>query len=90
MLRSLFRGLNPLLFSTQRLEAPRRFNDAFNRSRNIMDLYDLNVYNEGFVFIAPNATVVGDVFMGSDIAIWHGTVIRGDINRVTYSPHNTV
>jgi hypothetical protein len=49
-----------------------------------MNLYDLNVYNEGFVFIAPNATVVGDVFMGSEIAIWHGTVIRGDINRVVY------
>jgi carbonic anhydrase/acetyltransferase-like protein (isoleucine patch superfamily) len=49
-----------------------------------MDLYDLNVYNEGFIFIAPNATVVGDVFLGADIAIWHGTVIRGDINRITY------
>lgn len=85
MMRSLCRGLSPLFFSTQRLQAPRKYTDSFNRSRNIMDLYDLNVYNEGFIFVAPNATVVGDVFMGADIAIWHGTVIRGDVNRVTYS-----
>lgn len=83
MLRSFCRGLSPFLFSSQRLQAPSKYTESFNRSRNIMDLYDLNVYNEGFVFVAPNATVVGDVFMGTDIAIWHGTVIRGDINRVT-------
>jgi hypothetical protein len=83
MLRKLFRGLNPALFSTRRIEAPKKYTESFNRSRNIMDLYDLNVYNEGFIFIAPNATVVGDVFLGNDIAIWHGTVVRGDINRIT-------
>jgi len=55
-----------------------------------MDLYDLNVYNEGFIFLAPNATIVGDVFMGNDIAIWHGTVVRGDINKITYSNPYTV
>jgi hypothetical protein len=88
MMRSFCRGLSPLFSSTQRLQAPRKYSDSFNRSRNIMDLYDLNVYSEGFVFIAPNATVVGDVFLGADIAIWHGTVVRGDINRITYAPHN--
>jgi len=55
-----------------------------------MDLYDLNVYNEGFIFLAPNATIVGDVFMGNDIAIWHGTVVRGDINKITYNYFYTV
>ena len=50
----------------------------------MMDLYDLNVYNEGSVFIAPNATVVGEVFIGNRVAIWHGSVIRGDINYVRY------
>ena len=50
----------------------------------MMSLYDLSVNNPGFLFIAPNATIVGDVFLGNKIAIWHGTVIRGDINRVVY------
>lgn len=81
----LRRGLGSFLFSSQKLQGPRPYSEVVSRARNIMNLYDLNVYNEGFVFLAPNATVIGDVFMGADIAIWHGTVIRGDINRVTYS-----
>lgn len=31
------------------------------------------------VFIAENATVIGDVEIGDDCSIWYGTVLRGDI-----------
>ena len=33
-------------------------------------------------FIAPNATIVGDVIMGDDCSIWFNAVIRGDVNLV--------
>ena len=33
-------------------------------------------------FIAPNATVVGDVVMGEDCSIWFNAVVRGDVNRI--------
>ncbi len=33
-------------------------------------------------FIAPNATVVGDVVMGDDCSVWFNTVIRGDVNFI--------
>lgn len=33
-------------------------------------------------FIAPNATIVGDVIMGNDCSIWFNAVIRGDVNFV--------
>lgn len=33
-------------------------------------------------FIAPNATVVGDVIMGDNCSVWFNTVIRGDVNFV--------
>jgi carbonic anhydrase/acetyltransferase-like protein (isoleucine patch superfamily) len=33
-------------------------------------------------FIAPNATVVGDVVMGSQCSIWFNTVVRGDVNSI--------
>lgn len=33
-------------------------------------------------FIAPNATIVGDVEMGDDCSIWFSAVIRGDVNSV--------
>lgn len=33
-------------------------------------------------FIAPNATIVGDVVMGSECSIWFNTVVRGDVNKI--------
>ena len=34
------------------------------------------------VFIAPGATVIGDVEIGADASIWFGCVVRGDVNVV--------
>ena len=68
--------------SSARLQGPRKYSETVSKARNIMDLYELSVANEGQIFVAPNATIVGEVFMGSNIAVWHGTVIRGDMNRV--------
>jgi carbonic anhydrase/acetyltransferase-like protein (isoleucine patch superfamily) len=33
-------------------------------------------------FIAPNATVVGDVVMGEECSVWFNAVIRGDVNSI--------
>ena len=33
-------------------------------------------------FIAPNATIVGDVIMGVDCSVWFNAVIRGDVNSI--------
>jgi len=33
-------------------------------------------------FIAPNATVVGDVVTGKDCSIWFNAVVRGDVNSI--------
>lgn len=33
-------------------------------------------------FIAPNATIVGDVLMGYECSVWFNTVIRGDVNSI--------
>ncbi|MBB6499561.1 gamma carbonic anhydrase family protein [Pedobacter cryoconitis] len=34
-------------------------------------------------FIAPNATIVGDVTMGTNCSVWFNAVIRGDVNTIT-------
>lgn len=34
-------------------------------------------------FIAPNATIVGDVTMGANCSVWFNAVIRGDVNTIT-------
>jgi carbonic anhydrase/acetyltransferase-like protein (isoleucine patch superfamily) len=33
-------------------------------------------------YIAPNATIVGDVVMGDDCSIWFNAVVRGDVNAI--------
>ncbi|MFI1744405.1 gamma carbonic anhydrase family protein [Thalassobellus sediminis] len=33
-------------------------------------------------FIAENATIVGDVVMGSECSVWFSAVIRGDVNYI--------
>jgi carbonic anhydrase/acetyltransferase-like protein (isoleucine patch superfamily) len=33
-------------------------------------------------FIAPNATIVGDVVMGSGCSVWFNAVVRGDVNSI--------
>ncbi|MDE6309994.1 MAG: gamma carbonic anhydrase family protein [Muribaculaceae bacterium] len=34
-------------------------------------------------FLAENATLVGDVTVGSECSIWFNTVLRGDVNTIT-------
>ena len=34
-------------------------------------------------WIAPNATVVGDVTLADDVSVWYGAVLRGDSGAIT-------
>ena len=34
------------------------------------------------VFVAPNASVIGDVKIGQGSSIWYGAVLRGKINFI--------
>jgi carbonic anhydrase/acetyltransferase-like protein (isoleucine patch superfamily) len=33
-------------------------------------------------FIAPNATIIGDVEMGNECSIWFNAIVRGDVNSI--------
>ncbi|MBK6986664.1 MAG: gamma carbonic anhydrase family protein [Bacteroidetes bacterium] len=33
-------------------------------------------------FVAPNATIVGDVICGEDCSFWFNAVVRGDVNSI--------
>ena len=33
-------------------------------------------------FLAPNATVVGEVIMGNQCSVWFSAVVRGDVNSI--------
>lgn len=34
-------------------------------------------------FVAPNATIVGDVTMGAACSVWFNAVVRGDVNKIS-------
>lgn len=42
------------------------------------------------VFIAPTASVVGDVEIAQDCSIWFGTVIRGDVHYIKIGKRTSV
>lgn len=41
-------------------------------------------------FVAPNATIIGDVTIASDVGIWFGAVIRGDLNSIKIGSYTNV
>ena len=41
-------------------------------------------------WIAPTATVIGDVSLGENASVWYGAVLRGDINRIVIGPRTNI
>ena len=42
------------------------------------------------VYIAPAATVIGDVHLGDDASVWPGAVIRGDMHSIRVGDRSNV
>lgn len=42
------------------------------------------------VFVAPNATVIGDVEIGDDVSVWYNVVLRGDIHWIRIGARSNV
>lgn len=45
---------------------------------------------ENGVFIAPNASVIGDVKVGKSSSIWYNATVRGDVNYITIGEHTNI
>jgi carbonic anhydrase/acetyltransferase-like protein (isoleucine patch superfamily) len=41
-------------------------------------------------FIAPNATLVGDIIMGNKCSVWFNAVIRGDVNYIKIGDNTNI
>lgn len=55
---------------------------AVSRHRQIVNLYDKRPKIAHDVWVAPNATIVGDVEICNDASVFYNVVIRGDLNQV--------
>ncbi|MFB7460470.1 MULTISPECIES: gamma carbonic anhydrase family protein [unclassified Streptomyces] len=41
-------------------------------------------------FLAPTATVIGDVSLGAGASVWYGAVLRGDVERIAVGAGSNV
>ena len=46
--------------------------------------------NEGAAFVAPNATVQGDVILKAGSTVWYGAVLRGDDGQLIIGENSNV
>jgi gamma-carbonic anhydrase len=42
------------------------------------------------VYIAPNATVIGDVHLGDESSVWFGCVLRGDVFPIRFGARTNI
>jgi carbonic anhydrase/acetyltransferase-like protein (isoleucine patch superfamily) len=53
-----------------------------NNMALILSVNDVTPQYGDNCFLAPNATICGDVIMGNDCSVWFNAVIRGDVNSI--------
>jgi carbonic anhydrase/acetyltransferase-like protein (isoleucine patch superfamily) len=41
-------------------------------------------------FIAPNASVMGNVVFGEDVSVWYGAVIRADVEKIIIGDRSNI
>ncbi|KAK6125667.1 hypothetical protein DH2020_040593 [Rehmannia glutinosa] len=56
---------------------------ALSRHRTLMNVFDKVPVVEKGAFVAPSASITGDVYVGPSSSIWYGCVLRGDANSIS-------
>ena len=64
------------------IEGNEIFKDTVSRHRKIMSLYDKSPTITSDIFIAPNASVIGNVNISSKSSVWYGAVLRSEKNKI--------
>ncbi|MFJ3673160.1 gamma carbonic anhydrase family protein [Streptomyces sp. NPDC090106] len=45
---------------------------------------------DGTAFVAPGATVIGDVTLHAEASVWYGAVVRGDVERISVGAQSNI
>lgn len=56
----------------------------------LYSLGDKRVQTHGDFYVAPNATVIGDVVLENNASVWFGAVVRGDNDRIVIGEDSNV
>ncbi|KAF5190261.1 Carnitine operon protein caie [Thalictrum thalictroides] len=57
--------------------------EQLSRHRTLMNVFDKAPRVDADAFVAPSASVIGDVQVGKASSIWYGCVLRGDVNSIS-------
>ncbi|KAL2236298.1 gamma carbonic anhydrase 1, mitochondrial [Sesamum indicum] len=66
-----------------RLQGNYFFQEQLSRHRTLMNVFDKVPVVDKDAFVAPSASIVGDVHVGRGSSIWYGCVLRGDVNSIS-------
>ncbi|CAO2828110.1 unnamed protein product [Amaranthus hypochondriacus] len=66
-----------------RLQGNYYFQEQLSRHRTLMNVFDKRPIVDKEAFVAPSASVIGDVQIGHGSSIWYGCVLRGDVNSIS-------
>jgi len=66
------------------------FQEKLSRHRAVMQLYEKRPSMANDVFVAPSASVIGDVNIADASSVWYGAVVRGDVNPVLIGGHTNI
>ncbi|KAF6162049.1 hypothetical protein GIB67_002638 [Kingdonia uniflora] len=66
-----------------RLQGNPYFHEQLSRHRTLMNVFDKAPTVDREAFVAPSASIVGDVHVGRASSIWYGCVLRGDVNTIS-------
>lgn len=64
--------------------------ETYNRQRQILVLQHKEPKVAVDAWIAPNATLIGDVEVQDRVSILYGAVLRGDLNKIMIQPYSTL
>ncbi|KAK9165494.1 hypothetical protein Scep_000685 [Stephania cephalantha] len=66
-----------------RLQGNYYFQEQLSRHRTLMNVFDKAPVVDKEAFVAPSASIIGDVQVGRAASIWYGCVLRGDVNSIS-------
>eukprot|EP00298_Acanthocystis_sp_HF-20_P022521 c30498_g1_i1.p1 GENE.c30498_g1_i1~~c30498_g1_i1.p1 ORF type:complete len:240 (+),score=116.12 c30498_g1_i1:52-771(+) len=65
-----------------RMQDKYMFKEKLSRHRQIMNLYDRHPSVSNDSWVAPSASVIGDVTVSSQATVWYNAVVKGDLNGI--------
>jgi len=87
VIRIIGTGIEKVGFSIQGSNA---FREDLNRTRRLMNLGSKKAEIGSKVWVAPNASVIGNVELGDRSSIWYGAVLRGDVNKIKIGKNSNI